>query len=176
MIDPFVLLTPVLLLGIFALLRFVGCFIKPDPPEADVVVTFDSLGAGMDMPLDGIYQTPNFALNFGMGAWFWKGSGSGNRIFLGPLSNNNPVIGSFSFVNPPASGRVLRSVRAIAEMPGATMTLDDAVNPPVSQTINPQDGLVTIKTNWTQPSPTVSVTSSVGWDMAIDTITYDGPP
>jgi len=32
MIDPFVLLTPLLLLPIFALLRFVGCFIEPNPP------------------------------------------------------------------------------------------------------------------------------------------------
>jgi hypothetical protein len=31
MIDPYVLLTPVLLLAVFALVRFVGCFKKPSP-------------------------------------------------------------------------------------------------------------------------------------------------
>jgi hypothetical protein len=32
MIDPFVLLTPILLVAIFSLLRFVGCLSKPSPP------------------------------------------------------------------------------------------------------------------------------------------------
>lgn len=32
MIDPFVLLTPVLMLAVIALLRFVGCLLKPPPP------------------------------------------------------------------------------------------------------------------------------------------------
>lgn len=32
MIDPFVLLAPIFLLGVMALLGFVGCFTKPPPP------------------------------------------------------------------------------------------------------------------------------------------------
>ena len=32
MIDPFVILTPILVLGVLALVRFVGCFTKPAPP------------------------------------------------------------------------------------------------------------------------------------------------
>jgi hypothetical protein len=36
MIDSFVLLTPVFLLGVMALLGFVGCFTKPPRPEAPI--------------------------------------------------------------------------------------------------------------------------------------------
>jgi hypothetical protein len=36
MIDPFVLLAPIFLLGVMALLGFVGCFTKPPRPEAPI--------------------------------------------------------------------------------------------------------------------------------------------
>jgi hypothetical protein len=43
MIDPFVLLTPVFLVGVFALVRFVGCLLKPEPPLAPTLA-FDAVG------------------------------------------------------------------------------------------------------------------------------------
>jgi hypothetical protein len=41
MIDPFVLLAPILLLGVMALLGFVGCFTKPPRPEAPIAFIKD---------------------------------------------------------------------------------------------------------------------------------------
>jgi hypothetical protein len=42
MIDSFVLLAPILLLGIIALLGFVGCLSKPDPPVAQLAIAPNS--------------------------------------------------------------------------------------------------------------------------------------
>ena len=33
MVDPFVILAPILVLGVMALVRFVGCLTMPTPPE-----------------------------------------------------------------------------------------------------------------------------------------------
>jgi hypothetical protein len=41
MIDSFVLLAPILLLGVMALLGFVGCFTKPPRPEAPITFIKD---------------------------------------------------------------------------------------------------------------------------------------
>jgi hypothetical protein len=42
MIDSFVLLAPILLLGIIALVGFVGCLSKPDPPVAQLAISPNS--------------------------------------------------------------------------------------------------------------------------------------
>jgi hypothetical protein len=42
MIDPFVLSAPFLLLAIIALLGFVGCLSKPDPPVAQLAIAPNS--------------------------------------------------------------------------------------------------------------------------------------
>jgi hypothetical protein len=42
MIDSFVFLTPILLLGIIALFGFIGCFSKPDPPVAHLAIAPNS--------------------------------------------------------------------------------------------------------------------------------------
>lgn len=109
--------------------------------------------------------------SFGAGVWFWQRVPS-NSIFLTPGSAA-PTFGDFSFHNGP---RVLKSVRVISQQDGAKITLKDGVNPDISATINIADGPKTINTGWAMASGTVTVTSSVGWDLLIDTITYEGPP
>jgi hypothetical protein len=136
-----------------------------------VSVTFDDLGAlppGLtEKPLSGNYKNLNFGAN-----WYWKGSGAGNSIFLGPPSNTNPATGSLSFASP----RVLLRARILAELDGAKITLKDGVNPDASKTVNIADGLTYFDTGWKLPSMSIGVSSSVGWDISIDTIVYKGPP
>jgi len=136
-----------------------------------VPVTFDDLGAlpagSTEQPLSGNYKKLNFGPN-----WYWKGSGVGNSIFLGPPGNNGTATGSFSFASP----RVLLRVRILAELDGATITLKDGLNLDVSKTVNKANGLTYVDTGWKQPSTSIAVTSSVGWDLSIDTIVYKGPP
>jgi hypothetical protein len=45
MIDPYVLMAPVFLLGVLALIHFVGCLSKPSPPSALAVTSIDK-GSG----------------------------------------------------------------------------------------------------------------------------------
>lgn len=275
MIDPFVLLTPFLLLGVMALLRFVGCdilfglthlstnvpkttgimplsgalggadfiltvngsgFINESKvrwnnsertttfvsateltaqitsgdlaPEGtaevtvftpgedggtsnpqyftivvEVVVTFDNPsppGTGMDSPLDGVYMDniSQGRIDFGMGKWFWKGSGVGNSIFLGPISSTNPTSGSFTFANAPPGGRVLVRLRVISDtLLSGNISLQDGVNPPTPPFPVPAGAApMFVPTGWQLASPTVTVRSDIGWDLAIDTIVYQGPP
>jgi len=55
MIDPFVLLAPILVLAVVALLRFTGCFIEPSPP-APTITGFDppdaTVGDGVSTPFE----------------------------------------------------------------------------------------------------------------------------
>lgn len=143
------------------------------PVPAPVTVTFDGVspppGTGIpNSPLDGIYKN----LNFGAGVWFWQAAPS-HSIFIGPPGSAASTFGGFSFQNGP---RVLKSVRVFTQVDGAKITLKDGVNLDISATINIADGPKTINTGWAIASGTVTVTSSVGWDLLIDTITYQGPP
>jgi hypothetical protein len=142
-----------------------------------VTVTFDNpppAGTGVDSPLDGVYKN----LDFGTGRWFWKGSGVGDSIFLGPISSTNPTSGPFLFANAPPSGRVLLRMRIISDtLLSGNISLQDGVNPPTPPFPVPAGAPpMFIETGWTLPSATVTVISDIGWDIAIDTIIYQGPP
>ncbi len=72
MIDPFVLLAPVLLLAVIALLRFTGCFIKPSPPSppAPTITGFDPPDAtagdlAFELTVNGSNFRPGLTVTFG---------------------------------------------------------------------------------------------------------------
>ncbi len=154
------------------------------PVPAPVTVTFDNLGPAPSPPgyaaLHGIVGMDN-NLDFGLGpdVWFWKGSGIGNTIFIGPANDAAFHMGSFKFHNGP---RVLKSVSVsyTGTPPPAsgTITLKDDNIPPqtASMSINPGPAQI-VPTNWDplKPSAAVTVTSDVGWDLEIDKIVYYGP-
>ena len=119
MIDPFVLLTPVLVLAVMALLRFIGCDKLFDvhevtsTPQQTIVVSFVNRTppGNADDPLVGVYQDPASmgALNFltSGGGWFWQQPGGGG-IYVGPTGDSGSAhTGTFSFANTPPNGRIL---------------------------------------------------------------------
>ncbi len=176
MIDPFVLLTPVLLLAVIALLRFVGCIIKPE--RARNVVTFENLptpAPGTDVPLDGIHDNK---LDFKTGRWRLEGP-------FGPDPKNNIFFAGtgtaedFTFVNGP---RALISLKVFTRTTG-DITLkeaDGSQRQTIPQTITP-GSMQIVNTGWNdQGATTVTVTfiapGGAGADLGIDTITYLGPP
>ncbi len=175
MVDPYLFLAPVLLLGVVALLRFVGCFINPSPTSVTVNVTFENSATTAGKVLDGLYKTLIFSA--GSDKWYWKDSG-GNSIYIGPASSNTPAFASFSFAT--ALGvlqpGVLQSIEVFND--GATpgdITLSDGVNPDKLQTIPVGLQLTSVVTGWGNASGTVRVQSSVGWNLNIVSITYQAP-
>lgn len=141
---------------------------------APVTVTFDNLApppGNPGDPLNGVYKT----LNFGTGVWFWQGPtppAPANNIFVTPGSAL-PAGGQISFANP--GGRVLQKMSVVAQKTG-DITLTDNVNPTKSATITANASPKDVVTGWTKPSGSVTVESSVGWDILIISITYQGPP
>jgi hypothetical protein len=270
MIDPFVLLTPILVLAVMALVRFVGCFVKPtpaapnltsatpaddqsillqwegdsyfkgynikraathggpykkvgtasqgatsfpdtglsnttqyfyvvsgqidtsfpglpwDPNESGdsnelsafptVTVTFNNPG-NADDPLTGVY---NNELDFGApGAqpWYWKAAGNNTAIYLGPPGAAGTVTGTFGFANTTPLGRRLVRLRVIADPSlSGNITIGDQANPTIRQPVMAGSAPTFIETMWQNISPTVTITSDIGWDIAIDVIVYEGPP
>ncbi len=174
MVDPFVILAPVLLLAIVALLRFVGCekvfpLVGPDP----VRVTFDNPPppSPSPSPLDGDYPPPpgDKKLNFGAGQWEWA-SQSFNNIFFANAPGGMPAGRSFSFANGP---RVLTSLEVLTITAGV-ITLRDANGRTKSQTIT-TGPIQTVPTDWTdQPSAAITVEFTAGSDLGITAITYGG--
>jgi hypothetical protein len=94
MIDSFVLLTPILLLGVFSLLRFVGCLIKPDPPSASQPIVFQQ--KTNDMPSVSIdsnqVSTPAFLNSLKQGSlvvvWIWYRTTAQQVISVTDTANN----------------------------------------------------------------------------------------
>jgi len=86
MIDSFVLLTPILLLGVMALLGFVGCFTKPPRPEAPIPFIKDqTLGTvRKDTSFFGmtIVVGPDTLRVVTLGRWFITGNTGTHRIKL----------------------------------------------------------------------------------------------
>jgi hypothetical protein len=175
MIDPFVLLAPVLLLGVVALLGFISCFIKPSRPESDVIVTFDSPpppGTGVpNSPLNGLYKQIDFKTT----GWLWQGptglEGANSISF--DSGSASPASRQFSFAG--GATRVLVRLKVYVQQDGDFTLTDDQ-----SQTFNSGPILATDPpnfyiTNFMSASNTFTITSSVGWDLLIDTIVYTGP-
>lgn len=164
MIDPFVLLTPILVLGVIGLVRFVGCLTKPPLPVDAVTVTFENLptpSPGTNVPLDGVYAN----IDFGTGRWLLEGP-------FGPDPLNNIFFTSpgtaraFTFVN----GGILVSMNVFTTTQG-DLSLSNGQRI-VTQTITP-GSMQLVETGWTdQPAMTITVTFTSGPDLGIDTINF----
>lgn len=268
MIDPFVVLTPILILAVMALVRFVGCLTMPTPPgpnltsatpvdaqsvllewEGDsffvgynvkrgathggpytkigttpagttsytdsglsnatenfyvvsgqvdgdwifddpdesknsnelaaapaVIVTFNNPG-NADDPLSGVYDNE---LDFGApGAqpWYWKAAGNNTAIYGGPPGASGTVTATFGFANTTPLGRRLVRLRVIADpATSGNITISDQANPMITQPVVAGSPPAFIETMWQNLSPSVTITSDIGWDIAIDVIVYEGPP
>jgi hypothetical protein len=268
MIDLFVVLTPILILAVMALVRFVGCFTAPTPPgpsligatpadqqsillewegdslfvgynvkrgathggpyteigttpaattsytdsglsntaenfyvvsgqvdgdwifddpnesknsnelaaAAAVIVTFNNPG-NADDPLNGVYGNE---LDFGApGAqpWYWKGAGNNTAIYVGPPGASGTVTATFGFANTTPLGRRLVRLRVIADpTTSGHITISDQANPTITQPMVAGSPPAFIETMWQNVSPTVTITSDIGWDIAIDVLVYEGPP
>jgi hypothetical protein len=145
--------------------------------SSDVIVHLDNRTppGNADDPLNGVFQN----LDFGSGKWFWHGPAAGNSIYIGPPGDNGPHTGSFSFVNTPPTGRRLLRIRVLADPNlSGTVTIQDGVNPPLTQIPVPAGSPPTfIETGWGSGNlaTTITITSDIGWDISIDTIIYQGP-
>jgi len=169
-IDPFVLLAPVLLLAVIALLRFVGCLTKPSLSANPIDVTFDNPPPPGN-PMDPL-KVPYKNLDFGVDQWFWQGPTGlegANSISIN-TGNASPASRQFSFTNN--AKRVLLRMKVYVQIDGDFTLTDDQGQTFNSGSIQATDPPKLHDTGWTKPSSTVTVSSSIGWDLLIDTITY----
>ena len=271
MVDPFVILAPILVLGVMALVRFVGCLTMPTPPgpqlisatpvdDHDILLAWEGVGSAggtftgfnikrstvhggpytkigttpidtttytddtatntavsfyvvsiqvnglwitddpdesansnelaaagavtvtfnnpgnADDPLSGVYDNE---LDFGApGAqpWYWKSPGNNSGIYVGPPGASGTVSATFGFANTTPLGRTLVRLRVLADsLVSGHITISDQANPTITQPVVAGSPPTFIETNWQNVSPTVTITSDIGWDIAIDTIVYEGP-
>lgn len=83
---------------------------------------------------------------------------------------------TFGFANTTPLGRTLVRVRVIADsLKSGNITISDQANPTITQPVVAGSPPTFIDTNWQNVSPTVTIMSDIGWDIAIDTIVYEGP-
>ena len=113
--------------------------------------------------LNGVFQD----IDFGTGRWRWEGA-------WGPNTTNNIYFDSevgtsrtFAFVPAP---RVLNSIRVFSPSAG-TLTLTDDVGQTTAKLIT-VGTMQLVNTGWTQPSTTVTVAFTSGWDIGVDDINY----
>jgi hypothetical protein len=70
-----------------------------------------------------------------------------------------------------------RRLRVIADPAvSGNIIISDQANPTITQPVVAGSGSRFIDTTWGSPSETITITSDIGWDIAIDVITYEGPP
>jgi hypothetical protein len=162
-----------------------GDWIFDDPDESDnsnelaaaaaVIVTFNNPG-NEDDPLSGVYDNE---LDFGApGAqpWYWSAAGSNAAIYIGPPGSSGTVTATFGFANTTPLGRTLVKLRVIADPTNSgNITISDQANPTITQPVVAGSPPTFIETMWQNVSPTVTIMSDIGWDIAIDVIVYEGP-
>ena len=177
MIDPFVLLTPILLLAVIALLRFVGCNqvfgLEPTVPRekveersVDFLLKPEQVLMSGDA-LNGMY----LGLNFGVNQWRWEATPGypGDIFFFDSTSPSR----SFTIVN----GGTLKSMLVFTKTDGQ-ITLTDDQGESKTQRITVAAYVQSVITGWTQfaTSVTVEFTPDPGGspaDLGIAKITYD---
>lgn len=141
-----------------------------------VTVTFNNPG-NPDDPLSGVYDGE---LDFGppgVQPWFWQGAGTGTAIYLGPPGASGTVKGNFSFANMTPLGRRLLRIRVLADqVVSGHITISDVANPTIVQPVVAGSPPTFIDTMWQNSSETITIQSDIGWDIAIDTVVYEGPP
>ncbi len=177
MIDPFLLLTPALLLAVIALLRFVGCNEVFGIDETvlapqDITVSFGKkppqVPTMMEGPLNGVYE----GLDFGSGQWTWEPG----DIFFSSASPPSPR--SFTIIKEGFLKEMLVFTVGDGDM---TVTDLGGTNLPKSQRITVANRLQLVETGWTNSRPSaivqVAFTPDPGGipaDLGIILITFNG--
>jgi len=132
-------------------------------PGSTTMVDFDN--PALNVNPNGLFQ----GINFGSGQWSVSGpygTNNTNHIYF----SMNVSSRSFTFANGPS---VLTSLRLYAlGSQSQTITLTDNNGQMVSLTISNSDGVQTIVTNWTNPSSTITLSSTAGWAFGLDDIGY----
>jgi hypothetical protein len=113
--------------------------------------------------LNGVFQ----GIDFGTGRWRWEaafGPDATNNIYF---DSGTGTLRTFSFASGP---RMLNSIRVFSLSAGM-LTLTDDVGQTRTQAIT-VGTMQLVTTGWTQPSTTVAVTFTSGWDLGVDDINY----
>ncbi|MGH3368416.1 MAG: hypothetical protein ACRDPR_00275, partial [Nocardioidaceae bacterium] len=131
-------------------------------------VTFDNpVPAGSSGSfLNGLFQ----GLNFGTSQWRWEnayGADPTRHIYFG---SNSGTSRAFSFSPGP---RTLVSMRVFTGIAG-TLTLTDNLGQTRTQSVT-TGSMQLVTTGWTQPSTTITVTFSAGWELGVDDIVSSSP-
>lgn len=122
-------------------------------------------------PLNGVYKM----IDFGTTGWLWQGptglEGVNNITF--DSGSSNPAARHFSFGG--GATRVLLRLKASVQQGGNFTLTDDQGQTFDSGPILAANPPKFFDTGWTLPSNMITVTSSVGWELLIDTLVYNGP-
>ena len=106
-------------------------------------------------------------INFGSNQWDWEPaylSDSTNNIYFNSATGNSRT---FTF----ASGtHVLVSMKVATSVAG-TLTLSDGTGQTKTQAVSTGD-MQLVTTGWKNPSSTITVTFTAGWNIEFDDITY----
>ena len=135
------------------------------PPQSGTV-TFDDR-AGQNQPLNGEY--PAGVIDWGSGQWYHSGPFGSFTTKSTSFVGGGATSGTFRFLSP------RRLVRLDAYNGGAsssTITLSCAGQRDASFTVAARQ-LSTVNTGWTGTCPSVTVTSSNGWDTNFDNLVFD---
>jgi len=146
-------------------------FLAPAIGAQTTTVTFDNPvppGAS-DSFLNGVFQ----GIDFGTGRWRWEGpfaADATNNVYFDSATGTSRT---FTFSPAP---RVLNSMRVFT-VTGGTLTLTDNLGQTRTQAIT-VGTMQPVNTGWAQPSSTVTVNFTAGWDLGVDDIAYTsvGPP
>ena len=114
--------------------------------------------------LNGLFQ----GINFGTSQWRWEnayGADSTRHIYFGSGTSR-----TFAFSPGP---RTLVNMRVFTGAAG-TLTLTDNLGQTRTQSIT-TGSMQMVTTGWTQPSTTVTVTFTAGWELGVDDIVYRNP-
>jgi hypothetical protein len=118
--------------------------------------------------LNGVFQ----GIDFGTGQWRWDGAVAAdakNHIYFDSATGT-----SRTFTFAPAA-RVLNSMRLFTiRTTAGTLTLTDNLGQTSTQAIT-TGSVQLVTTGWTQPSTTVTVTFTAGWELGVDDVVYSNP-
>ena len=116
--------------------------------------------------LNGLFQ----GINFGTSQWRWEnayGADSTRHIYFASSSGTSRT---FAFSPGP---RTLVSMRVFTGAAG-TLTLTDNLGQTRTQSIT-TGSMQMVTTGWTQPSTTLTLTFTAGWELGVDDIVYRNP-
>lgn len=145
-------------------IRFDG--IPPKLESGDVRYGFDDV-TGSRFALNGVH----FGIDFGTAQWEGDGLKWGGLTNFGFVSGGSENPATRSFTIP--AGKVLKHI-LISGVKGSSYTFDDGVNPVRKGNIMDTVPFYLI-TEWSKPGSKISFSSSKGYSIGIDDITYGIP-